>query len=85
MNQNEQNKYLIKTLQGILMILPQSQTFTVLKTRLDCVNITNFSMPFINTEEEIVSDKEANKKFIVDCLQQYDTKQTKLRLYQSQL
>jgi vacuole morphology and inheritance protein 14 len=48
MKQTEENKYLIKTLQGILMILPQSKTFTVLKTRLDCVNITNFSLPFVN-------------------------------------
>jgi len=44
MKQNEESKYLIKTLQGILMILPQSKTFTVLKTRLDCVNITNFTL-----------------------------------------
>ena len=48
MKQTEENKYLIKTLQGVLMILPQSKTFTVLKTRLDCVNITNFSLPFVS-------------------------------------
>jgi len=34
------------------MILPQSKTFNVLKTRLDCVNITGFSLPFICDEEE---------------------------------
>ena len=27
------------------MILPQSKTFNILKTRLDCVNITTFTMP----------------------------------------
>lgn len=52
MKQNEENKYLIKTLQGLLMILPQSRTFNVLKTRLDCVNIANFSLPFVELNEE---------------------------------
>jgi hypothetical protein len=42
---------LIKTLQGVLMILPQSKTFTVLKTRLDCVNITNFTLPFVELKD----------------------------------
>ncbi len=51
MKQSEENKYLIKTLQGILMILPQSKTFTVLKARLDCVNITNFSLPFVSEDD----------------------------------
>jgi len=55
MNQNNENKYLIKTLQGILMILPQSQTFNVLKARLDCVNITNFNLPLVDESEEQLS------------------------------
>ena len=67
------------------MILPQSQTFNVLKTRLDCVNITNFSLPFINAEEEIKEDKEVTKQFIIQCLSQYDIKQEKLKLYQSKM
>jgi len=47
MKQSEETKYLLKTLQGLLMILPQSKTYSVLKDRLDCVNITNFSLPYI--------------------------------------
>ena len=54
------------------MILPQSRTFNVLKTRLDCVNITNFSLPFVGEKDpqsyEVKKEKEANKKFVVDCL-----------------
>ena len=78
MKQNDQTKYLIKTLQGILMILPQSKTFNVLKTRLDCVNITSFSLPLaedeINdplSEEEKKALKEQNKQSLVKCLEQY--------------
>ena len=67
------------------MILPQSQTFNVLKTRLDCVNITNFSLPFINADEEVKEDKEATKQFIIKCLSQYDVKQEKLKLYQTKM
>ena len=54
------------------MILPQSKTFNVLKTRLDCVNITNFSLPFINdvevSPEEAKGNDEKGKKFVVECL-----------------
>lgn len=52
------------------MILPQSKTFTVLKTRLDCVNITGFNMPLI--EEVKAKDPEEierNKKFVIKCLE----------------
>jgi hypothetical protein len=61
MKQNEESKYLIKTLQGILMILPQSKTFTVLKTRLDCVNITNFTLQFVE-----INDKGENKEQVLN-------------------
>jgi hypothetical protein len=78
MKQNDETKFLIKTLQGILMILPQSKTFNVLKTRLDCVNITSFSVPLVEDnmsvplqEEEIASKKEKNRQFLVSCLDQY--------------
>lgn len=33
------NYYLIKTLQGILMMIPISKAFTALKTRLECVSL----------------------------------------------
>jgi hypothetical protein len=37
--------YLLKTLQGILMILPISNSFRTLKTRLECIQIAPFSLP----------------------------------------
>jgi hypothetical protein len=45
------------------------------------VNITNFSLPFISASEEISEDKEANKQFVMKCLEQYHLKQEKLRVY----
>ena len=65
------------------MIIPQSQTFNVLKTRLDCVNITNFSLPFIEDEQQAQNpvDKEANRQFILKSLELYEEKQVKLREY----
>ena len=61
MKQNTKSKYLLKTMQGILMILPQSKTFNVIKSRLDCVNITNFSLPFIGEEDEDAQNEEQTK------------------------
>lgn len=72
MKQNNKSKYLLKTMQGILMILPQSKTFNVIKTRLDCVNITNFSLPFIDEENEQDMSEEATKKQVLDCLASFD-------------
>ena len=37
MRQDRQTQYLLKTLQGILMILPISKAFQALKTRIDCI------------------------------------------------
>ena len=50
MKQSIETKYLIKTLQGVLMILPQSKTFNVLKTRLECVNISSYTLPFVEEQ-----------------------------------
>lgn len=48
------------------------------------MNITNFSLPFIHTDEQqVVEDKEATKQFIIQCLSQYDNKQDKLKTFQS--
>lgn len=66
MKQTDDTKYLLKTLQGILMILPQSKTFTVLKTRLDCVNITGFNMPLIEeVKAKDPEEVEKSKKFVI--------------------
>ena len=32
------------------MILPQSKTFNVLKTRLECVNISSYTLPFVEEQ-----------------------------------
>jgi hypothetical protein len=78
MQQNEENKYLLKTLQGILMMLPQSKSFDVLKTRLDCINITSFSVSFMDQEalpvlsaEQVEEKQKNNKKEILECLKNF--------------
>ena len=45
MRQDRNSQYLLKTLQGILMILPISKSFQSLKTRLECINVAGFEMP----------------------------------------
>ena len=35
------------------MILPQSKTFNILKTRLDCINITNNTLPFVKIKPQL--------------------------------
>jgi vacuole morphology and inheritance protein 14 len=46
MKETDDSKYLIKTLQGVLMILPQSKLFDKLRTHLECVDLTSsFTMP----------------------------------------
>ena len=45
MRQDLQTKYLLKTLQGLLMILPISKSFQALKTRLDCISYAPFELP----------------------------------------
>lgn len=60
-------------MQGILMILPQSKTFHVIKSRLDCVNITNFSLPFINDEDDNDMSEEQIKQQVISCLATFET------------
>ena len=50
------NYYLIKTLQGILMMIPISKAFTALKTRLECVCLD----PKASTAVEALETQEAN-------------------------
>jgi vacuole morphology and inheritance protein 14 len=45
MRQDKNQKYLVKTLQGILMILPISKTFQALKTRLECISLGQVDLP----------------------------------------
>ena len=81
MKQNKKSKYLLKTMQGILMILPQSKTFNVIKVRLDCVNITNFSLPFIGEEEETEQDELETKNQVIECLSQFKLQRERYNKY----
>lgn len=51
------NYYLIKTLQGILMMIPISKAFNALKTRLECVSLD----PRASIAIEELDNKEANE------------------------
>ncbi|XP_029641342.2 protein VAC14 homolog [Octopus sinensis] len=42
----ENNQYLVKSLYGILMLLPQSEAFRILQARLQC--IPNFHLTPVN-------------------------------------
>jgi len=53
----------------------------VLKVRLECVNITNFELPFIDDDGDQTYNEEQNKKFVVDCLAQFDVQQKRYQMY----
>ena len=70
------------------MLLPQSKSFDVLKTRLDCINITQFSVTFTEEEEkaeltpeELVEQKKKNKEEILLCLKNFDQQQERFKKY----
>ena len=54
----ERNQYLVRALYGLLMILPQSDAFMLLKQRLDCV--PNYYNKVAKTSEftNVTSSKE---------------------------
>jgi hypothetical protein len=52
MRQDRQTQFLLKTLQGVLMILPISKAFQSLKTRLECISNHyggSFELPLAQT------------------------------------
>ena len=63
------------------MILPQSKTFILLKTRLDCVNITNFNLPFIDEEVESKTNREQEKQKVRECLTTFQEQQERFKKY----
>ncbi|CDW77902.1 vac14 family protein [Stylonychia lemnae] len=75
MRQDRQTQYLLKTLQGILMILPISKSFQSLKTRLECINVATFELPLAQNQQasdffgEDYSGLEIN-----ECLKCFDDK-----------
>lgn len=46
--QDEASKYLLKTLQGVLMLLPLSKSFQSLKKRLQCISIAPFEVDLVD-------------------------------------
>lgn len=76
-------KYLLKTLQGILMLLPLSKSFKSLKERLECINIAPFQLDN-NENEELFFGKAyvlQGEMSIENCLRIFDEKQTKVSNY----
>lgn len=56
------NYYLIKTLQGILMMIPISKAFNALKTRLECVSLDpRASIAIEELENKEVNEAEENE------------------------
>lgn len=68
-------------MQGILMILPQSNTFKLLKKRLDCVNITNYSLPFIGEEDEEEMSEQERTLQVKTCLATFNQQKIKYASY----
>ena len=56
MRQDKQTQFLLKTLQGILMLLPISKAFQSLKTRLECVNVAAFELPLGGAPKSFFGD-----------------------------
>lgn len=53
----------------------------MIKTRLDCVNITNFSLPFINEENENEMSEEDTQKQVVECLANFEKQRARYIKY----
>ncbi|CDW85005.1 vac14p [Stylonychia lemnae] len=78
MSNTLQQKYLIKTLQGILMILPICKSFYCLKTRIECVKFSKLDPPLKQStidQQFFGQPYEFNDQFKMDdILRQFDQK-----------
>lgn len=63
--QVERNQYLVRALYGLLMILPQSESFVMLKQRLDCVP-NYFNKIADNTSNNSIDLKGENSEAAID-------------------
>ena len=70
----------MKTLQGILMILPLSKSFQSLKKRLQCINIAPFTLDSEETEEKFFGQAPVleGDNSIENCLKIFDEKQERV-------
>ena len=81
--QDQQTKYLLKTLQGILMLLPLSKSFQSLKKRLQCINIAPFEIAGEENESHFFGEAHnlQGEMSIENCLKIFDEKQDKVNLF----
>jgi vacuole morphology and inheritance protein 14 len=61
------NPYLLKTLYGILMLLPQSSAYDKLSKRLECVNTLSM-LHFIKLREKSQDDSQETTQDFTDLL-----------------
>jgi len=73
----QKHSYLLKTLYGLLMLLPQSTAYSKLSKRLECVNtLSMLQMTQQKTQEDGEKVEEENME---DLLKHFKTMQTKYR------
>ncbi|KAF0976750.1 hypothetical protein FDP41_004045 [Naegleria fowleri] len=74
----QKHSYLLKTLYGLLMLLPQSTAYSKLSKRLECVN----TLCMIQTAGQQIAETEENKnseESIEELLKHFKTMQSKFR------
>ena len=67
-----QARYLLKTLQGILMIMPISNSFKILKTRIECVNIAPYWLPNAKEKQEKKEEEKEESLDLEECIKIFD-------------
>lgn len=75
--QDQHTKYLLKTLQGILMLLPLSKSFQSLKKRLQCINIAPFELGCEDEDAQFFGQHHdlQGQMSLQNCLEIFDQKQ----------
>ena len=75
--QDQHSKYLMKTLQGILMLLPLSKSFQSLKKRLQCINIAPFELGCEEEDAKFFGERHdlQGQMSMQNCLEIFDSKQ----------
>ena len=84
--QDTHSKYLMKTLQGILMLLPLSKSFQSLKKRLQCINIAPFELGCEEEDAKFFGERHElqGHMSMQNCLEIFDSKQDQVSDYMIQ-
>ena len=84
--QDQHSKYLMKTLQGILMLLPLSKSFQSLKKRLQCINIAPFELGCEEEDAKFFGERHdlQGQMSMQNCLEIFDSKQEQVSDYMIQ-